>query len=240
MADTSHSTPPARLTWRAALDVVATLAIIAAAATLIWRVGFVGPATGAAPARPEIPVPTEPLSLDGAPTLGSHTADVVVIEFSDFECPYCSRFAEQTMPALKTQYIDSGRVQLAFRHLPLANHARARPAAASAVCAARQGRFWPMHDTLFASRQRLADDDLRTHASASGLDLGPFEACLAGDAPLDVERDLEAARALQITGTPTFLIGRRTTGGQVQVTEIIRGAVPLAEFARVLDGLLAP
>lgn len=156
---TSRS-PLAGFTWRAMLDVLATIAMIATAGVVIWSV-LTRPATSA-PVRPSIPPPTAPLSLDNLPMLGSPEASVVMLIFSDFECPYCGTFAADTMPTLKHDYVDTGKVRVAFRHLPLPIHSRAQRAAESAECAQRQGRFWAMHDLQFQVPMRLDERDIHS------------------------------------------------------------------------------
>lgn len=161
---------------RAVLDLVATLTMIAAAGALIWSATR---NSAQSPQRAAMPVPSEPQSLEGAPRMGNADARVVIIEFSDFECPYCGKFAREILPTLKTKYIDPGRVQLVFRHYPLPRHLRAERAAQGAECAAKQGRFWTMHDSLFGVGARLEEGDLAVHAKAAGLMDAQFQTCMA-------------------------------------------------------------
>jgi protein-disulfide isomerase len=203
-----------------ALDVVATLAIIAAAGAMIWssRSG----ATSTPTARPEIPLPTEPVSIEGSPAMGSPDAKVVIVAFSDFECPYCGRFAREVLPELKKQYIDTGQVQFVFKHLPLTNiHPQAMPAAVAAECAAQQGNFWEFHDRLFGDIAQLSDPQVVSHAVAAGLDMTRFGDCRAATSDR-VQVDLELARTLGVAGTPTVLVAELQKG-QVVVRKIIRG-----------------
>ena len=224
-----------RPTLKTVLDTVATLAMLVTAVVLLWI--FLRPAPApAAPSRAAIPVPAEPLSLDGAPLLGAVTAPVVMIEFSDFQCPFCGKATKETLPELRAAYVDTGRVQLAFRHLPLPIHPRARPAAEVAACAATQGRFWPMHDLLFADAGKLEEADLRADAVEAGVTLD--EACVTGAGAARVTEDLALAKALKLTGTPVFLIGRRLPDGRVKVLHVLPGARPSADFRGVLDELL--
>ena len=133
----------ARLKWRDLLDSTATVLTVVAAGVVVFAVM----GKPSAPANPSaLPVPEVPLSIAGAPTVGSASAKVVMFIFSDFECPFCGKFASEIMPGLTQKYVESGRVRLVFRHFPLGIHSRAVRAAESAECAARQGRFWAMHD----------------------------------------------------------------------------------------------
>lgn len=236
--DASDLPPTTRFRFRAVLDMAATVALLAAAGIVIWtHLGRSAPA--AAPSRPEIPLPSEPVSLDGAPILGDSAAKVVIIEFSDFECPFCARFASETLPAIKTKYVATGQVKLAFRHFPLDRiHPRARAAAEASECAARQGRFWEFRDRLFGSPKRLEDDDLLTHADTVGLDLDAFATCTNGAAAARVKEDGAIVASLGLRSTPTFLLGLIDGNDRVRIQEILSGALPFAVFSSSLDRLL--
>jgi protein-disulfide isomerase len=163
-----------------------------------------------------------------------------MLVFSDFECPFCARFANEVMPTLRQQYVDPGKVKLAFRHLPLTMHTHAERAAESAECAARQGRFWAMHDSLFQTPVRLDEPDLEAHARDVGLDLAAFATCMGGEeSRAAVSADAGAARGLGVTATPAILIGIATADASVRVLEVIPGARPVDEFAKALDRALA-
>ncbi len=165
--------------------------------------------------------------------LGSATAPVTVVEFTDYQCPYCRRFQAQVWPRLKREYVDTGKVRFIVRDLPLTFHAGAKPAAEAAHCAAEQGRFWPMHDALLANGADLSAQGIEQHARAVGLDLARFDACLAaGHYAQVIARNAAQANALGLQGTPAFLVGR------VQHDEIVgqavMGAVPYEDFDAVL------
>jgi protein-disulfide isomerase len=214
------------------IDILASVAMIAAAALLSWQA-----LGGGSAARPTTVarVPSAPLSLDGAPVIGVDTARAVVIEFSDFECPFCARFTTETMPELKTKYIDSGLVKLAFRHLPLPSHSRSMPSAVAADCAGNQGKFWPLHDKLFASPKELDDTALLKSVAGVGVDIAVFQRCLVQTPNQRVSADIQLAKALGIRSTPTFLVGVPLPGNRVQVQTVMSGAKHLDEFVRVLD-----
>jgi len=238
MSDAQTPGPPSgRLNWRAALDVTATIVMIITAGVVIWNT--VGKQSVPVSASPPVSVPTAPLALDEVPTLGSAGASVAMLIFSDFECPFCAKFAVDIMLPLKRQYVDSGKVRVAFRHLPLPLHKRAARAAESAECAARQGRFWPMHDSLFQPPMRLDEQDLKTHARVAGLDLEAFAACMTGEAAARVAADSAIARDLGLMATPSVIIGVAVEGGTVRATEVIVGVRPPKEFGEALDRALA-
>jgi len=191
-------------------------------------------------APPPAPLPTEPVSLAGAQFKGDRSARVAVLEFSDFECPFCSRFALTTFPALQQEYLDTGKVLLAFRHLPLDQlHANARKAAEAAECAGAQGQFWEMHDRLFVDPTRLSRADLEGYATALSLRQPHFDRCLEGEMADKVADHVAEAMRLQVYGTPAFLIGTVESDGRLRVVERLSGAQQIGSFRAVLDRLLA-
>lgn len=225
--------------WRGIFEISSTVVMVALAAALVWqgRARFFDSAP--AGARSVVAVPRDPIAIAGKPTLGASTATVAIVEYSDFQCPFCGAVARDTMPTLIREYVDTGKVILVFKNLPLAMHPLAPGAAAAALCAGQQGKFWQMHDRLFALPIKLADQDMRASASQVGLDLGLYDSCRAGTASAKlVDADRSEAEALKITGTPTYLFGRVEPDGRVRATEVLSGAKPIANFKAVLDRLL--
>jgi protein-disulfide isomerase len=223
---------------RSAIDLVASLAMIVAAGVIVWTAVRQQP-TPATPSR-EIPVPAMPISVDGAPSLGDVRAPVVVVEFSDFQCPFCARFVRDILPELKKKYIDSGSVRLVFKNLPLtAVHHRAEAAAEAAVCAAEQGQFWPMHDAFFAEQGKLEDSDIDRVAASTGVRIETFRTCIQTIGANGVREDTELAATLKLASTPAFLIGRLAPGGAVAIRRTIAGARPLSDFAKAIDDVRA-
>ena len=214
------------------IDVLTTIGIFVAVGVVIWR-------NWPAPTPPPIPLPVEPLGLVDAPTKGSPAAPIVVVLYSDFECPYCGTFARGTLATLDRLYVASGKVRLAYRYTAPPNHPRALPSAIAAECARRQSKFWEMHDRLFADQAKLDDASLSAHADTLGLDAVAFKSCQADPAIRDrIARDVSGARTLRIGGTPAFFIGSAQPDGRVSVTRTMRGTVSLAEFQKALDGEL--
>lgn len=148
------------------------------------------------------------------PARGPATAPVTIVEFADFQCPYCKR-AESSLHVLLEQYPD--KVRLVFRNLPLTQiHPQAQGAAEAAVCADRQGKFWEMHDAMYADQASLAPDALKDTAKRLGLDVGQFSACLGGGASVaTLGSDAKAAQDLGLSGTPYFFINGRPLDGNV-------------------------
>ena len=186
-------------------------------------------------------LPRDPIAITSEPFKGSASAKVALIEFSDYQCPFCSRYTQEILPQIRTDFVDTGKVKYVFRDMPLSFHKQAFKAAEAAHCAGAQGKFWEMHDVLFQNQAALAPEQLATHAKTVGVDDVPFGQCLdSGKFAADINRDIADATAAGITGTPTFLVGVIQPGdGRVKVIKKLVGAKPYAEFKAALDGALA-
>jgi protein-disulfide isomerase len=190
-----------------------------------------------APSAQPAPAITK-VSVGDSPSLGKSDAPVTVIEFSDYQCPFCQRFVRNTLPALKTDYIDTGKVRYVFRDFPLAMHRQARKAAEAAHCAGEQGKYWEMHDVIFNNQQALKVEDLKEHASSLDLEPAAFNNCLEqGKYAAEIDKDFADGSTAGITGTPSFFIGKTEPNGTIEGT-LIRGAQPITAFRQVIDGLL--
>lgn len=179
------------------------------------------------------------VSVDDATVIGDPAAKVVLIEYSDFHCAFCAKFALQTLPALKQRYVDPGRVRFAFKHFPIVTlHPTAGLTAHAAVCADRDKMFWPLHDVLFASPLTNTRADLVRVARSVGLEPRRFENCLDDPTVLAlVQSHSKEASELGLTGTPSFLLGK-ADGTSVAVLRRIDGAQNVDVFEKVLDELL--
>jgi protein-disulfide isomerase len=198
-------------------------------------------APAAAPAAPSPSnVAGMEFDLRDTPIKGQTNAALTLIEFTDYQCPYCSRFTVNTLPEIMKTYIDSGKVRLALMDLPLeAIHANAFKAAEATQCAREQGKFWEMHDRLFANQQQL--DPLKPHAEALSLDVAKFEACLdSGRHAEGVRADMALAQKAGISGTPSFVLARTDTANPNKVTgiSVLRGAQAFNAFKTAIDGAL--
>jgi protein-disulfide isomerase len=217
--------------------------MIAVSLVLLWRLtlsdaGAVAATPRGSSARPDAPLPDHPLPLTGVAIKGSPKAKVAIIEFSDFECSYCGRFARETLPEIDRRYISTGQVLLAFKHLPIERiHRNAVNAAVSAECAGLDGKFWEMHDRLFQHQSLLDPKSLYVHAQAIGLDAARFARCLDTDFAPKIRSEGSQARELKVSATPTFLIGVVENAG-VRVRHRLTGALPLQDFVEVLENLL--
>jgi len=181
------------------------------------------------------------VTFAGNPMIGDPDAPITIVEFSDFQCPFCSRFHEQTLPAIMENYIDTGKVNFVYRDLPLSFHPNANPASIAAECANEQGKFWEYHDVLFDKQsqwQSLAVDDFTTNAKQFATDIGlesaSFESCLSSSKTASkVSQDSRDAASYGATGTPTFFIGNEKDG----FVKIV-GAQPYSVFEAEIDSQL--
>lgn len=187
----------------------------------------------AQPQRPARPT-TAQLSTKTLPTLGKDNAPITIVEVSDYQCPYCKRFADNTFPQLKKEYIDTGKVRLVFKDLALGFHPHARKTAQAAHCAGDQGKYWEMHDILFKNTRRLDEKYLPEYAEAIELNKEKFSACINSQQHLAViDRNSRQANQAGLTGTPSFIIGKTTA--DVIKGIVVRGAQPFASLKLALD-----
>jgi len=180
------------------------------------------------PQAPPVPQ-TGKLNIEGSYTLGSSDAPVTIVEFTDYQCPFCRTFKETTFAEIRRQYIETGKVRFVVRDFPLSNHPDAMPAAEAARCAGDQHKFWEMHDALFSDSGKLGREGLIQAAGWLKLDVELFQSCLeSGKHKQEIQNDLQVATSLQIQATPSFLIGK-TTGDEVSGA-IVVGAQPFSAF----------
>jgi protein-disulfide isomerase len=160
------------------------------------------------------------------PAKGPQNAPITIVEFSDFQCPFCSKAIASVDEVMKAY---EGKVRLVFRHFPLEFHKEAPKAAEASMCAADQNKFWEYHDKLFANQQALKPDDLKKHAADLGLDAARFNECLdSGKHAAAVTKDFEEGKKAGVTGTPAFFINGIA----------LSGAVPAEEFKSIIDAEL--
>src|SRR3989344_4940012 len=179
-------------------------------------------------------VATVAASVDDDAVLGDPNAPVTLIEFSDFQCPFCRKFYKETLPQIKKDYILTGKAKLVYRDFPLVQiHPGATPAAEGAECAQDQGKFWEMHDAIFDEHEKQGSgtvqftvDDVKKWAANIGLDTSKFNQCLdSGKYKQEVEKDLADGSAAGVNGTPaTFINGR-----------LVSGAQPFSAFKVIID-----
>jgi protein-disulfide isomerase len=190
-------------------------------------------------ARADQPQIQTKIGIAGSPMLGEKDAPVTIAEFSDYQCPFCGRFFSSTFSALKTDYIDTGKVRYVFRDFPLEQiHGQARKAHEAAYCAGDQGKYWEMHDLLFQNQTELKMDVLKQFAEKLRLAPSAFATCLTTDKYAgEVDRNLREGTALNVNGTPTFFIGKSTSDDAFDGASIV-GAQPIGAFRAAIDDLL--
>lgn len=175
------------------------------------------------PTKVSLRPPVVTVGDGGRTAKGPADAPITIIEFSDYECPFCVR-AEPTVKELLDAY--PGKIRIVYRDFPLPMHAKAPKAAEAAHCAGDQGKYWEMHGQLFANAQKLDVPDLKDHARAIGLDAAKFDQCLdSGEKAKVVEMHKKAGEEAGVTGTPAFFINGRP----------LSGAQPLAAFKAIVD-----
>ncbi len=167
--------------------------------------------------------------------LGRADAPLTIIEFTDYQCPYCLRFHSTVFQELKKNYIDTGKVRFISRDLPLGFHANAMGAARAARCAGEQDKFWDLRNVLIENARDLSADAIAKYAKGLGLEMTAFRACVEGEKYKDeIQKDVAEANSVGITGTPTFAIGK-TAPDTIEGPKLV-GAQPLAAFeARIKE-----
>ncbi len=194
-----------------------------------------------APKQPQVSDVSQIMDVSSDSYKGSKTAVLTIVEYTDFQCPYCDRHTKSVLPEIQMNYIDTGKVRYVVRDFPLPFHKNASKAAEAAHCAGDQGKYWEMHDMLFDNQQALAPDKLPEYAKAIGIDVGKFDACLASNSSKQrVDANLADARKVGINGTPSFVIGfTGADGSEVKGEKLILGAVGYAVFQQTFDEMLA-
>jgi protein-disulfide isomerase len=191
---------------------------------------------------PVAPVENVALGVHGAPALGDGSAKVTLVEFSDYQCPFCQRHSQQTLPAIVNDYVKTGKVRYVFRDFPIASlHPQAARLHQAAYCAGDQNKYWEMHDQLFASPPGSEVKDLVGLAQTLGLNIRPFEECLAKQThAAKVQQGVADGLKAGVRGTPTFFLGLTEAGGApVKAQRTLIGAQPYQAFREAIEGLLA-
>ncbi len=183
------------------------------------------PGQAARPSRPGRPDPSKKYEVEigAAPTKGPDGAAIQIVEFSDFQCPFCRRVGP-TLAQIEEEYGD--KVQLAFKHMPLSMHTKARPAHKAAQAAAMQGKFWEMHDLIFADQRSMSEEKYLEYAGQLNLDMDQFKKDMASPGiEALISSDMAQASKLGVTGTPAFFVNGR----------FLSGAQPFPAFKALID-----
>jgi len=213
--------------------------------------------TAQQPPAPPQEVTLEKINLDDDAVKGDDDAKITIVEFSDFECPFCGKFFSETLSSIEKDFIDTGKAKLIFRDFPLPFHSKAQKSAEAAECAKEQGKFWELHDMIFENQQSLSEANLKKWAKEIGLS-SKFDTCLdSGKYADEVKNDYEEGQKYGISGTPGFIIFSedgdsndmkaiaakyprnmipiKTNDGNVGL--IVSGALPYNVFAEVIEAL---
>ncbi len=182
---------------------------------------------------------TAEVRVSGKPSLGREDAPVTMVEFSDYQCPFCKRHFLTVLPIIKKEYIDTGKVRYVFRDFPIASlHPQAKKGHEAAYCAGEQNKYWEMHDTLFEISKDFSVPALKRYAQGIGLDGDRFNNCLqSGKYASRIEKEIAEGVKAGVRGTPSFFIGPSESGGKITGT-IVRGAQPLNRFRQVIENVL--
>lgn len=224
---------------KSSLELLSYVAVIGAAGALLWTL-LVGPLN--TPTQPPQVEPIDGLSIDAASithVLGK--GPVAIVEFSDFQCPYCAAYARSVLPKIKQDLISSGDVRYVVMHFPLERrHSRALEAGQAAECAGQEGRFWEMHERLFSDSDGLSRESLINHARELELDQDLFEVCLADEKTVaKVRADQTEGLRLGVTGTPAFFVGSIRSDDSIELTTRINGIAPVDVFSRETAAVLS-
>ncbi len=192
------------------------------------------------PGPPQVNIKGVEFEIGNNPVLGSDAAGLILVEFTDYQCPYCSRYVQETFPKITDQYVERGALRYAVIDQPLPIHPLARKAAEASHCANDQGKFWEMHKLMMSKQDSLKD--LSSYAVSAKLDISEFENCIKTEKyKEDVGNDMAQAQRLGINGVPGFIIGSVDPQNPTKVKGIsfIRGAMPFANFQKEIDLAMA-
>ena len=179
------------------------------------------------------------LDIAGDPVKGSPDAKVALVEFTDYQCPFCGRNEKTVMPQVIKEFVDTGKVRYVLRDFPLPFHKNAKNAAYAAHCAGEQGKYWEMHDLLFQNQQALEPEKLSGYAATLKLDTQAFDECMKSDRYASKFTDSQKdGNKATVQGTPSLVVGLIGEDGKVKGTKMIRGAVGYPVFKNTLDAML--
>ena len=195
----------------------------------------------AAPAQPGAPAPVDDkVSMAFPPggfSVGKENAPLVVVEYTDYQCPFCQRYHNDSFAQIKANFIDTGKVRYISRDFPLPFHENARRSATAARCAAEQGKFWELRHTMIVNASQLQPDKLGGYAQSVSMDVPKFQACVDSDKfRAAIDKDIAEGTAAGINGTPSFVIGR-IENGKLQGVRMV-GAAPYAQFESKIQEML--
>lgn len=193
--------------------------------------------------KPPPPFQGAEISIQGDPVMGDKDAKVTMVEFTDYQCPFCGRAFRQTYPPVVAEYVKTGKLRYVIHDYPLQQiHPNAFKAAEAVRCAGDQGKYWEMHDRLFGDQKALDEKGLQASAQALGLDTKQFQQCLdTGKYKTEINDEIKVGASLGVTGTPTFFLGPTGTDpNKFRATQKIGGAFPYTAFKKAIDDIASP
>ncbi|MBW2986396.1 DsbA family protein [Candidatus Woesearchaeota archaeon] len=181
------------------------------------------------PAKPTVQLTVDDIDLEDVPFMGEEDAEITMVIYDDFECPFCSKFETDSFAKIKEEYIDTGKAKFYYKHFPLGFHSHAQLAAEASECAHDQGKFWEMHDKIFENQKDLSEESLKTWAEELELDMDDFNSCLDSHKYAEkVKLSMAEGQKVGVQGTPSVLIE----------DELVVGAQPFENFKKVIDSKL--
>ena len=215
---------------------VTTVVLIVILAVVAFKNSYTGTTGGAVVPTGDLaanPSPSAPIDMkalvDDDAVKGDQDAPVTIVEWSDYECPFCGRFYSETEKLIDEQYVKTGKVKFVYRDFPLPFHTNAQKAAEAAECAGEQGKYWDMHDAIFEQGVQGGVAGFKQYAKNLGLNTAKFDTCLdSGAMTKETQKDLADGSAMGIQGTPGFIINGK----------LISGAQPFSVFKQVIDAEL--
>lgn len=211
------------------VKIVVVIAVLILGYNYFSERSITGNVIGNEPAGNQPPVAGQ-VGIGGNSIKGDENAPVTIVEFSDYECPFCARFYVQTYSQIDEQYIKTGKVKLVYRDFPLSIHPNAQKAAEAAECSGEQGKYYEMHDILFENGANGGVADYKAYASQIGLNLAEFNECLdSGAMAAEVQKDFEEGQQYGVQGTPAFFINGK----------LVSGAQPFNVFQQEIEAALA-
>lgn len=217
---------------KAALDAASTGLVIVAAGYLLWSLAQSRSVSTRPVSQPVsgLTIPAEKIRhIRG-------TGATALVEFTDYECPFCGAYARETAPLIHENFVKRGLISEVVLSFPLEEiHRHARRASVAVECAHRQGKFWDLHDGLFRSSGPLTDASIVAAGVDAGLEASEFSRCLVEGRSSEVDSDLNEGRRLGVTGTPTLFLGTREADGRVSLNSRISGAVPYSELRKWVE-----
>lgn len=222
-------------------DTVSAVAIVVSVAVIVSIfMSHYGRAFDAASAVTRAPsAPIGPIPIAQLHRQGSDVAPLVMVVASDFECPFCRRFALEVLPAIRERYVSTGVLTLAFEHFPLSFHPFALPAAELSECAGDEGLFWQMHDVLFERQEDLSTRPMLDFGELAGVTGSRFRECVGQHTTRNrITEQAMAAERQGVSGTPTLFIGERDSQGRAKIVNVTLGVVSVSRLDDIIEVLL--